>query len=274
MVTGVRYAPRPHNHRSKPAYAVGTAALTLSDHADAADWLTLALEQQNTTTRYQFCADGVYREGSHYWVYTLVNALPFLWQYRAGVGVDLFPAYQPTFEWAVQVRDRARLAARARRRLPQARARPTWSPLPTPTAPTDLHPTAPLGEVLQWNWADDRLFHRQLHRRHERRGLEHRRVPDRRRHHPGHAARAPRRRSGSQRPDRPPRATGTRATRTRGRSLFHGVAERRQPRPPGPALLHARRREHAARRRRRLRPGRLLGRPPRHGTRRRRRTTW
>ena len=81
----------------------GTAALTLSDHDHAADWLTLALEQQNTTTRYQFSADGVYREGSHYWLYNLVNGIPFLWQYRQA-GVDLFPAYQPTFEWAVQVR--------------------------------------------------------------------------------------------------------------------------------------------------------------------------
>ena len=157
MVDGVRYAPRPHNHRSKPAYAVGTAALTLSDHARAADWLTLALEQQNTTTRYHFSADGVYREGSHYWLYNLVNGIPFLWHYREVSDVDLFPAYQPTFEWAVKVRT-------GRGWLP---ALEDGFPKPAPThmvaaaykdASTDLHPTAPLAEVLAWNWATTDFF--------------------------------------------------------------------------------------------------------------------
>jgi hypothetical protein len=156
MVSGVRYAPRPHNHRSKPAYAVGTAALTLSDHPDAAAWLRLALEQQNTTTRYQFSADGVYREGSHYWLYNFVNGLPFLWQYREA-GQDLFPAYQPTFEWPVQTRT-------PRGWMP---ALEDGFPKPAPThmvaaayadAPTSLHSTAPLGEVLQWNWETTEFF--------------------------------------------------------------------------------------------------------------------
>ena len=156
MVSGVRYAPRPHNHRSKPAYAVGTAALTLSGHPDAAEWLRLSLEQVNTTTRYQFSADGVYREGSHYWLYTLVNGLPFLWQYREA-GVDLFPAYRPTFEWAVQTRT-------GRGWMP---ALEDGFPKPAPThmvaaayatAPTALHSTAPLGEILQWNWNTTDFF--------------------------------------------------------------------------------------------------------------------
>ena len=156
MVSGVRYAPRPHNHRSKPAYGVGTAALTLSDHPDAASWLTLALEQQNTTTRYQFSADGVYREGSHYWLYNLVNGIPFLWQYRRA-GVDLFPAYQPTFEWPIRVRT-------GRGWLP---ALEDGFPKPAPThmvaaayasSTTDLHPTASLGELLAWNWETTDFF--------------------------------------------------------------------------------------------------------------------
>ncbi len=156
MTSGVRYAPRPHNHRSKPAYAIGTAALTLSGHPSAADWLRLALEAQNTTTRYQFSADGVYREGSHYWLYNLVNGLPFLWQYREA-GVDLFPAYQPTFEWAVAVRTgRGWLSALE-----------DGFPKPAPThmvaaayasASTWLHPTAPLAEILQWNWQTTDFF--------------------------------------------------------------------------------------------------------------------
>ncbi|MEM7786146.1 MAG: heparinase II/III family protein [Bacteroidota bacterium] len=156
MVSGVRYAPRPHNHRSKPAYAVGSAALTLSDHPEAAGWLELALEQLNTTTRYQFSADGVYREGSHYWLYTLVNGIPFLWHYREA-GVDLFPAYQPAFEWPVQTRT-------GRGWMP---ALEDGFPKPAPThmvaaayadAPTSLHTTASLGEVLQWNWATTEFF--------------------------------------------------------------------------------------------------------------------
>ena len=157
MVTGVRYAPRPHNHRSKPAYAVGTAALTLADDPRAGGWLRLALEQQNTTTRYQFSQDGVYREGSHYWLYTLVNGLPFLWHYRQSAGVDLFPAYQTTFEWPVRVRT-------GRGWMP---ALEDGFPKPAPThmaaaayrdAPTDLHSSAGLAEVLQWNWQATDFF--------------------------------------------------------------------------------------------------------------------
>ncbi|MEM6326994.1 MAG: heparinase II/III family protein [Bacteroidota bacterium] len=156
MVDGIRYAPRPHNHRSKPGYAIGTAALTLSDHPSAADWLRLSLEQVNTTTRYQFSADGIYREGSHYWLYTLVNGIPFLWQYREA-GVDLFPAYQPTFEWPVQTRT-------GRGWMP---ALEDGFPKPAPThmvaaayadAPTSLHASAPLGEILQWNWDTTDFF--------------------------------------------------------------------------------------------------------------------
>ena len=43
LTEGDRLAPRPHNHRSKPAWAIGTAALALSDHAHAEDWLQYAL---------------------------------------------------------------------------------------------------------------------------------------------------------------------------------------------------------------------------------------
>ncbi|MDX1532303.1 MAG: heparinase II/III family protein, partial [Rhodothermales bacterium] len=152
-----QYAPRPHNHRSKPAYALGTAALTLSDHPDAAAWLAFALERQNSVTRYMFSADGVYREGPHYYVYTLVNAVPFLWHYRRVAGVDLFPYYQPAFEWPVRVRT-------GRGWMPNLEDG-FMKPAPTHTvaaayldAPTPLHSAAPLGEVLQWNWATTEFF--------------------------------------------------------------------------------------------------------------------
>ena len=157
MVEGVRYAPRPHNHRSKPAYAVGTAALTLSSDSRAAEWLQFALTQQNTVTKYMFSADGLYREGSHYNVYSLVNALPFLWQYKKVSGVDLFITYQPMFEYPLKVRSRK-----------------GWMPniedgyiKPYPThmaaqaylsSATSLHPSEPLGKLLQWNWFNTTVF--------------------------------------------------------------------------------------------------------------------
>ncbi|QXD14098.1 heparinase II/III-family protein [Rhodocaloribacter litoris] len=151
------YAPRPHNHRSKPAYALGTAALTLSDHPDAAAWLSFALDRQNTVTRYMFSEDGVYREGSHYYVFTLVNAIPFLWHYRNVAGVDLFPYYQPAFEWPLRIRN-------GRGWMPNLEDG-FMKPAPTHTvaaayrdAPTALHGTAPLGELLQWNWATTSFF--------------------------------------------------------------------------------------------------------------------
>ncbi len=152
-----QYAPRPHNHRSKPAYALGTAALTLADHPDAAAWLSFALDRQNTVTRYMFSDDGVYREGSHYYVYTLVNTIPFLWHYLNVAGVDLFPDYQPVFEWPLRIRN-------ARGWMPNLEDG-FMKPAPTHTvaaaylnAPTALHSTAPLGELLQWNWQTTTFF--------------------------------------------------------------------------------------------------------------------
>jgi len=95
LTDGLDLAPRPHNHRSKPAWAIATAALTLSEHPNASDWLEYALIQMNTVTKYMFSADGIYREGGHYWMYNAVNFIPFLWHYLNVAGVDLFPYYQP-----------------------------------------------------------------------------------------------------------------------------------------------------------------------------------
>ena len=87
----------------------------------------------------------------------MVNGLPFLWHYRQSAGVDLFPAYQPTFEWPVRVRT-------GRGWLP---ALEDGFPKPAPThmvaaayrdAETDLHSTAPLAEVLNWNWEATDFF--------------------------------------------------------------------------------------------------------------------
>ena len=104
LMVGDRLAPRPHNHRSKPAWAIGTAALVLAEHDQAADWLQHALEAANTVTRYQFSADGIYREGGHYWMYNAVNLIPFLWHYLNVGGVNLFEDYRPAFEWPIRIR--------------------------------------------------------------------------------------------------------------------------------------------------------------------------
>ena len=151
MVDSIRYAPRPHNHRSKPAYSVGTAAVTFSSDSRSAAWLQFALTQQNTVTKYMFSAEGTYREGSHYNVYSLVNALPFLWHYKNVSGADLFPDYRPMFEYAVKLRG-------SKGWLPNIEDG-YIKPYPTHMAArayqstqTELHPTEPLSKILQWNW--------------------------------------------------------------------------------------------------------------------------
>ena len=157
MVSGVRYAPRPHNHRSKPAWAIGTAALTLSSDPRAADWLRFALEQANTVTKYMFSADGIYREGGHYFIYSAVNFIPFLWQYKNVSGVDLFSYFKPAFEWSVKIR-------MSRGWLPNIEDS-YLKPVPTHMVakaymdtPTELHSSEPLGKILQWAWFSTNVF--------------------------------------------------------------------------------------------------------------------
>ncbi len=157
LTSGIRMAPRPHNHRSKPAWAICTAALTLSDHPNAEDWLEYGLTQANTVTEYQFTEDGIYREGGHYWVYSAVNFIPFLWHYWNVSGVDLFQDYKPAFTWPVA-----------------ARTGQGWIPnfedsniKPAPThlvasaylnASTEFHSDSSLGNVLQWNFLSANVF--------------------------------------------------------------------------------------------------------------------
>ena len=157
LTDGKRLAPRPHNHRSKPAWAICTAALTLSEHPNAADWLEYGLIQANTVTEEQFTSDGIYKEGGHYWVYSAVNFIPFLWHYFNVAGVDLFPYYKPAFIWPVAVRTGQ-----------------GWIPniedsyiKPAPThfvatayqnTSTEFHSYASLGNILQWNFKSANIF--------------------------------------------------------------------------------------------------------------------
>ena len=151
LMVGDRLAPRPHNHRSKPAWAIGTAALVLSEHPMAADWLSHALDAANTVTRYQFSADGIYREGGHYWMYNAVNLIPFLWHYYNVSGVSLFEEYQPAFEWPIRVRT-------SRGMMPNIED--SWlKPAPTHMvaaayvgSPTELNPQSDFAAVCQWNF--------------------------------------------------------------------------------------------------------------------------
>ncbi len=157
IMEGDRLAPRPHNHRSKPAWAIGTAALVLSDHDQAADWLSHALEAANTVTRYQFSADGIYREGGHYWMYNAVNFIPFLWHYLNVSKVDLFDAYQPAFEWPIRVRT-------GRGQIPNIEDS-YLKPAPTHMVAaayigksTELNPSVDFAAICQWNFANTRLI--------------------------------------------------------------------------------------------------------------------
>ncbi len=157
IMEGDRLAPRPHNHRSKPAWAIGTAALAMSDHPNAADWLEHALEASNTVTRYQFSADGIYREGGHYWMYNAVNLIPFLWHYKNVSGVSLFKAFQPAFEWPIRIRT-------GRGQMPNIEDS-FLKPAPTHMvaaaykgAVSTLNPEVDFTAVLQWNFATTTLI--------------------------------------------------------------------------------------------------------------------
>jgi hypothetical protein len=147
-----RWAPdSPHNHLSKPAWGLGTIALTLSDDPRARAWLARAIEAANRNTRYFFSGDGIYREGSHYLMFSLTNFVPFLYHYRNVSGVDGFPAFQPVFETMVAVRN-------SRGWLPNIEdsyLRPTPTQLVAAAyrgTRTWLHSSAPLAEILTWSY--------------------------------------------------------------------------------------------------------------------------
>lgn len=145
-------AGSPHNHLSKPAWGLGSIALTLSSHPHAKAWLGRAIEAANRNTRYFFSGDGLYREGSHYLMFSLTNFLPFLYHYRNVSGVDAFPVFQPVFEMMVMARN-------SRGWLPNiedAYIRPTPTHLTAAAyrnARTRLHSSAPLAEILTWSYA-------------------------------------------------------------------------------------------------------------------------
>ena len=141
----------PHNHLSKPAWGLGSIALTLSDDPRARAWLGRAIEATNKNTRYFFSGDGIYREGSHYLVFSLTNFVPFLYHYRNVSGVDAFPVFQPAFEYMVEARNSHGWLPN----IEDSYIRPTPTHLVAAAyrhRPTKLHSSAPLSEILTWSY--------------------------------------------------------------------------------------------------------------------------
>lgn len=141
----------PHNHLSKPAWGLGSMALTLSSHPQAKAWLARAIEATNRNTRYFFSGDGLYREGSHYLIFSLTNFVPFLYHYRNVSGVDGFTPFQPVFEAMVQVRNSHGWLPN----IEDSYIRPTPTQLVAAAyraTRTSLHSSAPLAEILTWSY--------------------------------------------------------------------------------------------------------------------------
>ncbi|WP_044254242.1 heparinase II/III family protein [Rhodopirellula sp. SWK7] len=145
------WTPRPHNHLSKPAWGLGSAALALCEEKDAYSWLGVALAAGNDNTRYFFSADGIYREGSQYMVFSWVNFLPFMIHYNNVSGVNQFDEFQPLMEWGVGVRNGngwlPNIEDSFIRPFPAHMAASMYK-----NSPTFLHSSAPLAEVMMWAW--------------------------------------------------------------------------------------------------------------------------
>ncbi len=107
-----------------------------------------------------FSEDGIYREGSHYYIFSFINFVPFLYHYRNVSSVDLFPDFQPAFEAPVAMRS-------SRGWMPMTEdsyLRPYPSFMIAAAykgAKTYLLPEGDLSQVLAWNWetTDMEAFH-------------------------------------------------------------------------------------------------------------------
>jgi len=145
------WANRPHNHLSKPAWGVGSMALALSAEPKAADWLGAALKAANENTHYFFSSDGIYREGSHYMIFSWVNFIPFMAHYLNVSGVNQFKDYQPLMEWGIAARNNQGWLPN----IEDAYIRPFPGHMTAAAyrkSSTWLHSCAPLSEVLMWGY--------------------------------------------------------------------------------------------------------------------------
>ena len=143
---------RSHNHRSKAGAALGSWALAFSADPDAQASLDRALENMDRVFRYMFTEDGIYRDGGgYYWVFSIINVTPFLWQYLHVSGVDLFPAMRPAYQWQLETANPKGWTPN----IEDGSYKATW--LHTVAAAyaetgTELHPDASLGELFQWQF--------------------------------------------------------------------------------------------------------------------------
>ncbi|WP_179957817.1 heparinase II/III domain-containing protein [Exilibacterium tricleocarpae] len=145
------WAKRPHNHLSKPAWGLASLALVLSDHPDAKNWLTKAHRAANRNTAYHFSADGIYREGAQYYIFSWINYVPYLYHYKNVSDVNLFETFLPSMEWG--------LIARNGRGWMMNIEDSYIRPVPTQMVTTPylayrsrLNPDVPFGEILQWGF--------------------------------------------------------------------------------------------------------------------------
>ncbi len=145
------WASGPHNHLSKPAWGLAAFALALSDEPDAPDWFRNAMEAANKNTHYHFSADGIYREGGMYYIFSWLNYVPFLYHYKNVSGVDYFEDFKETFEWGIIGRNAKGWIMNVEDSF--------LRPVPTQMVANAyqdhrsyLAPDIPFSEVLQWNF--------------------------------------------------------------------------------------------------------------------------
>ena len=150
------WASSPHNHISKPGWGLGSMALLLSSEPQAETWLRTAIDACNANTRYFFGRDGIYREGAHYYMFSMLNFLPFLYHYQNTTEFDPFSVFQPAFEWPLRIRN-------GKGWMPNQEdsfIRPFASHLVASAykeTPTRLHSSASLGSLLHWNFLNTDL---------------------------------------------------------------------------------------------------------------------
>ena len=145
------WASGPHNHLSKPAWGLAAFALALSDEPDAKDWFRNAMEAANQNTHYHFSADGIYREGGMYYIFSWLNYVPFLYHYKNVSGVDYFKDFMKSFEWGIIGRN----ARGWTMNIEDSFIRPVPTQMVAKAFQDHrsfLAPEIPFSEVLQWNF--------------------------------------------------------------------------------------------------------------------------
>lgn len=145
------YAADPHNHMSKPAWGLGSLALAMPTHPRAKQWLDRAVQGSNLNTAYYFSKDGIYREGSHYLMFSFLNYFPFLNHFTNVTGINGFEYFQPAAEYPLVARNGKGWLPN----IEDAFIRPFPTHLLAPhykDAKSGLHTEAPLSEILQWSY--------------------------------------------------------------------------------------------------------------------------